>query len=801
MPHTETARALAEILDHYDALLSELGLIEPGEAVRLLAQDPPRCADLIAVNRFADLSAQQERLLVALARVTDVRIALTWEEGFPACEALDDLVGRLSDQGKHVHVQAPQTTNELGLLEAALFRSESRSVTPEGQLLLCEVSGEEAEQSSIADIVAEQISAGTQAGRIVVVFRDASSRAESLCLQLAQRGVEADVDVSVLFSSTGFGRALLALLDVCSGRERTAARLLDFLLSPYAGVDYRAASQLDSEWRASRVEGERLVASARALGGTVGKILSLGVNLGRTGLTCGTAIELQRIAGTMLSASGESVQGCGPKALDAAAHRVLLTVAGELLETGEDTHRITDLGEAVRRRKVASGRADRAEAVQITEADRIRSRRFDVVVVGGLTADEFSSDRGTDSLNGRLEELGLPVEREESLSERLLFYLVATRAREKLVLVRQTSDSEGEARRPSVFWDDVREIYGETSGDEQSSRPIPRRVCSLADLAVSAPAFSPGRQSARSAVISRLRRAEGLRDAEVLARLAERDEFSVTELESYIACPRRWFYEHALSPRELDTRFDARASGTLAHKALASFYERWRVEAGHERVTEGLLDEALVLLDETLETVSRVRAVGLAERLVQTQVREWVRGVVRADARLWPGFAPVAHEFVFGKESGRPVDVGQGVLLRGRIDRIDQAGTQAMITDYKSRHVKGWRSFDSAGLVQVPIYAHVASQLLGVSVVGGLYRSLAQGVMRGFWNGDVLDSCAQGNDRDKVTPEEMDHAIAAAMQRVREAALGIRAGEIPACAGIASACTFCMLRTVCEGAR
>src|SRR5665648_182626 len=73
--------------------------------------------------------------------------------------------------------------------------------------------------------------------------------------------------------------------------------------------------------------------------------------------------------------------------------------------------------------------------------------------------------------------------------------------------------------------------------------------------------------------------------------LRDRHTFSVSELEAYLNCPYRWFYERRLSGEPLDREVDALERGKLAHEAMRCFYEAWS-EEGYERVTPETLPQA-----------------------------------------------------------------------------------------------------------------------------------------------------------------------------------------------------------------
>jgi hypothetical protein len=196
----------------------------------------------------------------------------------------------------------------------------------------------------------------------------------------------------------------------------------------------------------------------------------------------------------------------------------------------------------------------------------------------------------------------------------------------------------------------------------------------------------------------------------VRAAVRMQDEFSVSELERYATCPYRWFLDRAVRPRELDVAFEAREAGSVAHEALAAFYQRWAGPDAPRRVVPDDLPEALRIADEVLDAAfeSAPETVGLAEELAAERVRRWVAGVIADDAYLMPGYTPVSHEFAFGRAEGRPFELA-GVALKGRIDRIDACDRGLIVTDYKSAGtVPGHASFAGRAVIQLPVYLSAA---------------------------------------------------------------------------------------------
>lgn len=794
---------VAAILRRYHELAEGKGLIERGRAARLLAERPPALRGPVLVNRFTDLSECQELLLGALARHTDVSVALTWEPDLPATAALDPLIERMFVSADIVPLVASAPDSELERLEDRLY-CPGEPLQAEGELQVGLAAGEEAECALAARAARALLDEGFAPERVAVVFRDAGRRLGLLDAALSAEGVRADLDVAVPLAATPFGAALIAALDAAATPRRE--RLLAFLLSPYSGVAASVVEAADVRWRRDRASGERMQREAKQMGPLAERALSAATAVAAKGMRASTASAWTGLADALLTAAVASrPRGSSEAELDGAAHRAVMRALDEIVQVSGASLDMGGVRQLVSQLTVAPGRAERDGAVQVTEAHRVRSRRFDAVVLGGLTADEFSAERPEPLAAEMARTLGAAPGLEERDAERMLFYLVLTRARHRLVLLRQDSDARGEPKRPSVFWDEVVDVYAgeDPAGEESPAAPRgvePMRL-GLAELALAAPAYAPGRRGQRAEVspAGRANRVRGrLSDERVLAGLAAASEFSVTELETYLACPYRWFYDRAVRPRALDVEVDARERGSRAHRLLAAFYRSLEPRLRIRRVTPEHLPAALALLDEVageVETEARVQAADVREALTLAQAREWARAIVMDDADLLPGYEPLEHEFAFGLEAGRPCTI-VGIPLRGSIDRIDAGPAGLVITDYKSeRSPKGREGFERNGLIQVPLYALASASLLGAPVGAGLYRSLRSLDARGFRR-DEVDLGGRGSGKDVVDDAALEETLAAAAQHARQAAEGIRGGVI-APKPRAGACAWCGARAFC----
>lgn len=826
-PRSASDAEIVSVLRAYRKEIDSAGLIEPGEAALLLASAPPPGGPVF-VHRFTDLGSAQEALLVALAFARDVWVSLPWEDGFPATEALGGLVRRLLPLATHRHCPAGATdaVPELARLEAGLFRA-SRIGPVTSAVSFCTAAGEEAEAALIAERAARAAKT-FGADRVAIVFRDAARHVDRLHVALAGAGVAADIDVLVPAARTPLGAAATRLLSFVSGRE-DAGSLLAFLRSPFSGADATTIDDLDARWRSQRAATrERVTADAARSGPGPGRALKLARQVCDGPLGPSSAGQWQELADALLAAAHDarSLREDPDAEVDAAAHRALLGTVSRLLEVGSDRFTAADVLDAFAEVRVSSGVAERPGRVQVTEAHRLRSRRFDAVIVGGLNAGDFSAEGRPSAAAEIVDRLFGTTRPTEQAFERLLFYDVCTRARRELVLTRQTSDSEGTARRPSVFWEEALDLYRRPDADAETAEGgrVIADVMRLADLHRAAPALTPGRGRLRAqaaggeastsdrGVMDALARGSArrgaLHDPDTLAEMAGRDEFSATELELYARCPYRWFYAHAVRPERLDVSLDPRARGDLAHRALAGFYAELPTRLGTRRVTQETLPGALLLADEVFERAAASartpHAVTLAEQDDLLRVRARVRDLVTADVDFLPGFAPAYAELRFGAAregqqppAAGPVDLG-GFLLRGSIDRVDEGEAGIVVIDYKSGEVPKRTDFGPGRVLQVPLYAAAAARALGRPVVAGLYRSLRDASARGFYLKDAIRGRGLTSTDAVEEPQTVEAIVETAVGFARQAADGIRAGAIPVRPTSPGACRYCPAAAFCD---
>jgi ATP-dependent helicase/DNAse subunit B len=467
---------------------------------------------------------------------------------------------------------------------------------------------------------------------------------------------------------------------------------------------------------------------------------------------------------------------------------------------------------------VRLARAGERGRVAVLDLGRVRTRRFDVVFVLGLEegslprrglASPFLDDEARGELDGRARSRLTrpdPVAR-----DRYLFYTACTRAARRLVLVREAASDEGSPREPSPFWDEVQALFdAEDVRRWTRRRPLSRLTWDLEEAptererlrAVALLAATDAAAATAIAVANGWeRRLERARTAftrrtrlvhpRVLAELSSRGTFNVTELERFADCSSAWFFERVIDPRQIDRRVDAMLRGSVAHTALHRFYAGLPKRTGSDRVEAERLDDALAFLGECLEGALagvRMEMTDLERRELEQGLRRDLEELVRDEASSELPLVPRRFEVGFGTERSAPelqrgLDLGDGVTLSGKIDRIDvdPASARGIVQDYKSgRTGHSAAEIEKELRLQIPLYMLVLRDLVGIEPLGGVYRPLAgERRARGLLRAEAADDGVPGFAKNDYLDEDAFWGqVEGAKELARGFAQRIRAGDV-----------------------
>lgn len=446
------------------------------------------------------------------------------------------------------------------------------------------------------------------------------------------------------------------------------------------------------------------------------------------------------------------------------------------------------LTEALEEKTLPHGSFQRG-GVCVTDLMPARGLSFRVVFIPGLVERSFPASPRQDpllldperqALNQVLKESGhVPLKRNRFVEEKILFTLALGAAREKLILSYPHLDpSTGRERIPSFFLLRVGEAMCGESMDYSRLERIPQygRV-PLSRIAPedSAEAVDEGEfdlSQAGKALRSRDRReisyfrgvfpafqrAEKLalmrwgfhsfteydgclRSARARKLLGERfaltgQILSATKLETYAACPFKYFLAEVLglkplpSPEEI-RRIQPLERGTMVHEILFRFYEAASRKYPGPLRRENLEPYWKILKETAWGSFAAAETQGwtgypLLWEIDRQSILEDLRAFLEKEAQAEDRMTPAFFEVRFGpgsrgfrnRAADEPVfmalEDGTAFSLRGRMDRVDfsPAGDFLRVIDYKTGPLQGEEDgFCGGTTLQLPLYLMAACRI------------------------------------------------------------------------------------------
>jgi RecB family exonuclease len=250
------------------------------------------------------------------------------------------------------------------------------------------------------------------------------------------------------------------------------------------------------------------------------------------------------------------------------------------------------------------------------------------------------------------------------------------------------------------------------------------------------------------------------------------EPFSVSAIETFIACPFRSFANRLLRPatRPCSPELDAMLLGNIAHETLQKYHAGWRLEKSPpdlHALFRSIKNNRTMGLDLSFDDEQDLlRLEGALVFLIETQHDQQKRFDITAERFEW----------AFGSKT-EPLELEHNhrtLPFTGRIDRVEQIGDAYFVLDYKLSSGRiGPKDLPAlaAGLLpQLPIYCMAAKQELGFAVAGGQIQRVRQIDRSGFANEDACPASALAlfdeTDVSVLSDSEYTETIASALDGV-----------------------------------
>ncbi len=761
---------------------------------------------------FDDLAPLQRDAVETLAAAgAEVTLSLAYEPGRMAFAGRATTFAELHREGvRHVPLKpraehyAVTARDALHHLERGLFELAAEQlfdpdpVDPGAAVTLLQGGGERAELELVAAEIARLVAVeGMAPEEIAVVLRTPQEVAALLVEVFAAFGVGVALECDVAFGHTALGRGLVALLR-CALADGGAEDLLAWLRTPGLLTRPEFADRLEAR---ARQEGARSSDDARVLWEAEHWPLDA-IDRLRDAHRRGGAELLTRLGAELaglFAAPRRRVAAVlsGPEAQDAAVLRAGRRALDELAAIVAADRTLapspSELAALLHELDVPIGTRPAPGLVTVTDPLSLRARRVRALFACGLQEGSFPATPPAEPFFGDAERdeiaaaSGLRLRRRDDLgAERYLFYATVSRPEERLYLSWHEAGDDGEQAVPSFFISDVRDLFGRQLGER-------RRMRTLGEVGWPAGAPPTERERLRAAAADGPRHREApiapLRDPALIGELRERPTWSASGIELWAGCPVKWFVERRLDPEGLTPDPELMLRGALAHAVLEATLRGLTEQTGNACVQPESLALAQELADAALDAYAAKAEFQISrdprrQRVLAHRLRADLRRYLVHTAADGSALAPARLEVTFGLKGSdhQALDLGAGVRIGGRIDRVDEGdGGEAVVYDYKGRNVVESANWRKERKYQIALYILAARDVLGLDPIGGLYQPLGGKDQRA--RGLVLagaDPGLQAVKTDRHEREAFDAILDGVLEDVRRTVAELRTGALQA---------------------
>ncbi|GEM_PF-763971 len=556
--------------------------------------------------------------------------------------------------------------------------------------------------------------------------------------------IACELSTSIPFAETDFGRCFNALKAFLLDDSHEVGALLDYVTSPFSGVEPLQAAQI-----VSAIHGDRLFSyeEAHAMIRLVSPHFDMFEELFQDS---DASLVLDYFYDVAADISGKdpayrSEQGSAITALrtiyeqarrwqsqpgefDFALEGITIDCSRCIAISGDTSHATKPSAELPQRanQMLQSDQSKRfsdqsTRRVIIADSNSVQNffgQSFDQVIVCDLDSRSYSAQERHDALSTLEKKMKIESRCKVLQSRRQWFEQVKALATQKFYCERILNSGEDEDIYPSFVWEEFFSCYLEADEelDRRALAPLfarggttvvrdeasydwnanssckSKKPLSLIDAKQGVLASPVDAELDPTGTSSRQ---QPLRPDLFLSRIGsyEQEELilSPSAIEAYINCPYLWFVSYRIRPESPDEQLGPLEQGTFVHGVFEHFYKKLPTLVGQTRLTKENLKQARKCFSEVFDEqlalqreLPSTRYVPLTslEKAQAHKLKQVLLKNIVVQSHLMPEFSPTYGEFEI-----RPENFCEyaGVVIRGRIDRIDTnpATGQLVVIDYK----------------------------------------------------------------------------------------------------------------------